>query len=172
MSNLNRNPILQSRHRLTIEEFQEGVNLTIFGRQKMTAWLTPLLSVLIMGWGFYLGWNGQGKFFVILGASFLILQLLMRLVILPWIFRKQFQKNQARFTEIEQGIDLYQDEFVISMGDKQQAFSYDGVEGFRVGKLCYAIELKSRTMILVSKNAIEQTGKRELFEKAFLNRSK
>lgn len=163
-------PILSSSHRLTVEEFQDGVNLALFGRQTWTAWLTPLCSVAILGWGIYLGWQGIGKIYIMLGASFLLLQIIMRLWLIPYFFKKQFQKNQARFTEMEQGIALYQDEFVVSAGEREQAFSYQGVESFRIGKLCYAIELKSKTMILVSKSAIAKTGKQDLFERAFLQR--
>lgn len=58
------------RYHLTLEESKEGFALATFGKKKFTRYLTPLLSVGIIIWGFYLGWQGIGQVYIILGFSF------------------------------------------------------------------------------------------------------
>lgn len=54
-----------------------------------------------------MGFDGVGRYYVALGAFFLILQGIMRYWFLPMMFKRQFIKYQ--FGKSEQGIDLYQD---------------------------------------------------------------
>lgn len=153
------------RYYLTLDESKEGFALATFGKKKFTRYLTPLLSVGIIIWGIYLGWQGIGQVYIILGVAFLLLQLLMRFVILPKLFARQYQRYN--YGQIEQGIDLYQDHAVLIAADRQQRFAYKDVQRLIVGKVSYVIELKDKTVIILSKSAIEATGKQDVFESAF-----
>ena len=153
------------RYHLTLEESKEGFALATFGKKKFTRYLTPLLSVGIIIWGFYLGWQSIGQVYIILGFSFLLLQLLMRFVILPKLFSRQYERYQ--YGQVEQGIDLYQDSAVLIAADRQHRFAYSDVVRLIKGKISYVIELKDKTVIILSKSAIEATGKQDVFESAF-----
>ncbi|SKZ34428.1 Uncharacterised protein [Mycobacteroides abscessus subsp. abscessus] len=71
-------PALSLRYFLNLEESQDGFALATFGKKQFTRFITPLMSVAIIAWGFYLGFDGVGRYYVALGAFFLILQTLMR----------------------------------------------------------------------------------------------
>ena len=100
-------PTLSLRYFLNLEESQDGFALATFGKKQFTRFITPAVSLGIMIWGFYLGFEGVGRYYVALGAVFLLLQLFMRYWFLPMMFKRQFVKYQ--FGKSEQGLDLYQD---------------------------------------------------------------
>lgn len=161
-------PSFSCHYVLSLAEAQEGFRIATLGKNPFTRYLTPLLSVAIIAWGVYLHWKGlaaTGQYFIILGAVFLLLQLLLRLVVLPKLFAHRYKK----YSHFEQGstIELYQQEAVLSIGERQQRFSYQEVARYRKGKLCYVIELKSRLIVIVSQQAVAQTGQQQLFERTF-----
>ncbi len=47
-------PALSTRYFLTLEESQDGFALATFGKKQMTRFITPLISVGIIVWGFML----------------------------------------------------------------------------------------------------------------------
>lgn len=159
-------PALSLRYFLNLEESQDGFALATFGKKQLTRFLTPLVSVAIVLWGFYLGLDGVGRYYVALGAFFILLQLLMRYWFLPMMFKRQFVKYQ--FGKSEQGIELFQDSAeLFSSGRPKQAFQYADVKKFVVGKLTYMIELKNQTVVIVPKRAFESTTDQTLFENTF-----
>lgn len=158
-------PAVSVRYSLSLEESQDGFALATFGKKQITRFITPLLSIGIMVWGFYLGFNGVGRYYVALGAFFLILQLMMRYWFLPMMFKRQFVKYQ--FGKSEQGIELFQDYAEIYANARKQIFNYSDVQNFAVGKLTYMIELKNHTVVIVPKRAFEQPAEQTVFENTF-----
>ena len=159
-------PVLSLRYYLTLEESQDGFSLATFGKKQLTQFLTPLVSIAILIWGLYLGLDGVGRYYVALGAFFLVLQALMRYWFLPMMFKRQFIKHQ--FGKSEQGIELFQDHMeLFASGRPKQSFNYTDVQQFAVGKLTYMIELKNRTVIIVPKSAFDSTTDQTVFENTF-----
>ena len=159
-------PALSVRYYLNLEESQDGFKLATFGKKQLSRFLTPLVSIAIIGWGIYLGLDGVGKYYIGLGAFFLILQILMRYWFLPMMFKRQFIKYQ--FGKSEQGIELFQDYAeLFASGRPKQVFHYADIQNFAVGKLTYMIELKNRTVIIVPKRAFETPTDQSIFENTF-----
>jgi hypothetical protein len=159
-------PTVSLRYSLNLEESQDGFALATFGKKQLTRFITPLVSIGIIVWGFYLGFNGVGRYYVALGAFFLVLQLIMRYWFLPMMFKRQFVKYQ--FGKSEQGIELFQDYAEIYANGRKQIFNYSEVQNFAIGKLTYMIELKNRTVIIVPKRAFEQqSADQTVFENTF-----
>lgn len=159
-------PAVSLRYSLNLEESQDGFALATFGKKQLTRFITPLVSIGIIVWGFYLGFNGVGRYYVALGAFFLVLQLIMRYWFLPMMFKRQFVKYQ--FGKSEQGIELFQDYAEIYANGRKQIFNYSEVQNFAIGKLTYMIELKNRTVIIVPKSAFEQqSADQTVFENTF-----
>ena len=160
-------PTLSLRYFLNLEESQDGFALATFGKKQFTRFITPLISVAIMVWGFYLGLDGVGRYYVGLGAFFLLLQLAMRYWFLPMMFKRQFIKYQ--FGKNEQGLDLFQDYAEISANGQKKTFNYKDVQNFAIGRLTYMIELKNRTVIVVPKQAFKDSTDQAVFENTFKN---
>lgn len=158
-------PALSLRYFLNLEESQDGFALATFGKKQFTRFITPLMSVAIIAWGFYLRFDGVGRYYVALGAFFLILQTLMRYWFLPMMFKRQFVKYQ--FGKSEQGIDLFQDYAELYANGRKQVFHYNEVQNFAVGKLTYMLELKNRTVVIVPKRAFNQPAEQTVFENTF-----
>lgn len=158
-------PSVSLRYCLTLDESQDGFALATFGKKQITRFITPLVSVAIIAWGFYLGFNQVGRYYVALGAFFLILQLLMRYWFLPMMFKRQFVKYQLG--KSEQGIELFQDYAEIYANGTKQTFNYSDVQNFAIGKLTYMLELKNRTVVIVPKRAFMQPADQTLFENTF-----
>ena len=159
-------PALSARYYLNLEESQDGFKLATFGKKQISQLLTPLISIGIIAWGIYLGFDGVGQYYVYLGGFFLILQMLMRYWFLPMMFKKQFVKYQ--FGKSEQGIELFQDYAeIFSSGRPKQVFHYADVQKFAEGKLTYMIELKNRTVIIVPKRAFDASTEQSIFVNTF-----
>lgn len=159
-------PVLSVRYFLSLEESQDGFGLATFGKKQLTRFLTPAISIAIVIWGLYLGFEGVGRYYVALGVFFLILQILMRYWFLPMMFKRQFIKYQ--FGQSEQGIDLFQHSAeIFSSGRPKQTFAYSEVQNFVVGKLTYMLELKNHIVVIVPKRAFASDTDRHLFENTF-----
>lgn len=159
-------PTLSLRYYLSLEESQDGFSLATFGKKQFTRFLTPLISIAIIIWGFYLGMSGVGRYYIALGFFFLSLQAVMRYWFLPKMFKRQFTKYQ--FGKSEQGIELYQAHFeLFASGRPKQNFSYPEIQKFVIGKLTYMIELKNSTVIIVPKRAFQSESDQGLFENTF-----
>lgn len=153
------------RYQLQLHEFEESFKIASFGQKGIMAWVTTILATGLIFWGFKLGFDGAGKYYIILGAVFSIMQLLIRFVFVPKIFQRQFQKT--RLDELQQGIDLYQNEFVLLMGDRQKTYAYNDVQKAAEGKICYVLELKNRVAIIVPKRAFKDEAEQQLFKSQF-----
>ena len=158
-------PAVSVRYFLNLEESQDGFALATFGKKQISRFITPFVSIGIITWGFYLGFNGVGRYYVALGAFFLILQLIMRYWFLPMMFKRQFVKYQLG--KSEQGIELFQDHAEIYANGRKQMFNYSDVQKFATGKLTYMIELKNRTVVVVPKRAFEHSADQTVFENTF-----
>ena len=158
-------PSLSTRYFLTLEESQDGFALATFGKKQFTRFLTPLVSIGIIIWGFAMGASGVGRYYIALGVFFLALQLLMRFWFLPMMFKRQFVKY--KFGESEQGVDLYQDHAEIFNQDRSKTVLYSEVQKFAEGKLTYMLELKSRTVVIVPKSAFKDTTDQTVFVNTF-----
>ncbi|WP_445116703.1 YcxB family protein [Acinetobacter sp. WZC-1] len=154
------------RYYLNLDESQDGFKLATSGKKQLTRFFTPLVSIAIVLWGFYLGLAGVGRYYVMLGIFFLMLQAIMRYWLLPMIFKRQFVKYQ--FGQSEQGIELFQDHAeLFSSGRPKQRFHYTEVQNFAVGKLTYMIELKNRTVVIVPKRVFASATDQYIFENTF-----
>ncbi|MQW92489.1 hypothetical protein GFH30_11090 [Acinetobacter wanghuae] len=158
-------PTLSTRYFLNLEESQDGFALATFGKKQFTQFLTPLVSIGIIIWGFSMGFSGVGRYYVGLGAFFLIMQLLMRYWFLPMMFKRQFVKYQ--FGKSEQGIALFQDYAELYNDGRTKVVPYGEVQKFAAGKLTYMIELKSKTVVIVPKRAFKDATEQTLFENTF-----
>ena len=158
-------PALSLRYYLNLEESQDGFALVTFGKKTFTRFLTLLISIAIIVWGIYLGFSGVGRYYVALGAFFLIMQGLMRYWLLPMLFKRQFVRYQ--FGKSEQGIDLYQDHFELYATGKKQSAQYAEVQSFAIGKLTYMLELKNHTVVIVPKRAFTDSAAQSKFENSF-----
>ncbi|MCL6232389.1 MULTISPECIES: YcxB family protein [Acinetobacter] len=158
-------PALSLRYFLNLEESQDGFALATFGKKQFTRFLTPAISLGIIIWGFYLGVDGVGAYYVGLGAFFLLLQGIMRYWFLPMMFKRQFVKYQLG--KSEQGIDLFQDYAEIHANGRKNVFHYAEVANFAEGKLTYMLELKNKTVIIVPKSAFKNTADQATFSNTF-----
>lgn len=158
-------PTVSVRYYLNLEESQDGFALVTFGKKTFSRFLTPVISVAIILWGFYLGFSGVGRYYVALGGFFLIMQLVMRYWLLPVLFKRQFTRYQ--FGKSEQGIDLYQDYFELYATGKTQITQYAEVQSFAIGKLTYMLELKNHTVIIVPKRTFTSSADQTKFENTF-----
>lgn len=158
-------PAVSVRYFLNLEESQDGFALATFGKKQITRFITPLVSIGVIIWGFMLGFTGVGRYYVALGIFFLVMQLVMRYWFLPMMFKRQFVKYQ--FGKSEQGIELFQDHAEIYANGRKQIFNYNEVQNFAIGKLTYMIELKNRTVVIVPKRAFEQSADQTIFENTF-----
>ena len=158
-------PAISVRYFLNLEESQDGFALATFGKKQITRFITPLVSIGVIIWGFMLGFTGVGRYYVALGIFFLVMQLVMRYWFLPMMFKRQFVKYQ--FGKSEQGIELFQDHAEIYANGRKQIFNYNEVQNFAIGKLTYMIELKNRTVVIVPKRAFEQSADQSVFENTF-----
>ena len=161
----NSTPALSLRYQLNLQESQDGFALATFGKKQITRFFTPAISIAIIIWGFYLGVQGVGRYYVALGAFFLLLQAMMRYWFLPMMFKRQFVKHQ--FGKAEQGIDLFQDYAEIHHNGHQRTVPYAEVAHFAIGQLTYMIELKNRTVVIVPKRAFADTAAQSIFENTF-----
>ncbi|RBA32421.1 MULTISPECIES: YcxB family protein [Acinetobacter] len=158
-------PTLSLRYYLNLEESQDGFALVTFGKKTITRFLTPVISIAVILWGFYLGLTGVGRYYVALGVFFLLMQGLMRYWLLPLLFKRQFVRYQ--FGKSEQGIDLYQDQFELYAAGKKQIVQYTEVQSFAIGKLTYMLELKNHTVVIVPKRAFTDSIDQNKFENSF-----
>lgn len=158
-------PALSLRYFLNLEESQDGFALATFGKKQFTRFLTPAISIGIIIWGFYLGLDGVGAYYVGLGLFFLLLQGLMRYWFLPMMFKRQFIKYQLG--KSEQGIELFQDYAEIHANGRKNTFNYTEVANFAEGKLTYMVELKSKTVIIVPKSAFSTAADQTMFVNTF-----
>ena len=158
-------PTLSLRYYLNLEESQDGFALVTFGKKTITRFLTPVISIAVILWGFYLGLTGVGRYYVVLGVFFLLMQGLMRYWLLPLLFKRQFVRYQ--FGKSEQGIDLYQDQFELYAAGKKQTVQYTEVQSFAIGKLTYMLELKNHTVVIVPKRAFTDSIDQNKFENSF-----
>ena len=158
-------PTLSLRYYLNLEESQDGFALVTFGKKTITRFLTPVISIAVILWGFYLGLTGVGRYYVALGVFFLLMQGLMRYWLLPFLFKRQFVRYQ--FGKSEQGIDLYQDQFELYAAGKKQTVQYTEVQSFAIGKLTYMLELKNHTVVIVPKRAFTDSIDQNKFENSF-----
>ncbi|TCM70801.1 YcxB-like protein [Acinetobacter calcoaceticus] len=159
-------PELTLRYFLNLEESQDGFALATFGKKQLTRFFTPLVSVAIIAWGFYLGFAGVGRYYVALGIFFLVLQTAMRYWFLPMMFKRQFVKYQ--FGKSEQGLDLFQGYAeLFSSGRQKQTIQYAEVLRYAEGKLTYMLELKNKTVVIVPKRAFASPVDQTLFVNTF-----
>ena len=157
-------PAVSVRYFLNLEESQDGFALATFGKKQVTRFITPLISIAMIAWGLYLGFD-VGRYYIALGVFFLLLQLIMRYWFLPMMFKRQFVKYQLG--KSEQGIELFQDYAEIYANGRKKIFNYSEVQNFVIGKLTYMIELKNRTVIIVPKRVFEQSTLQTAFENTF-----
>lgn len=158
-------PALSVRYSLSLEESQDGFALATFGKKQITRFLTPIISILVVVYGFYVGVSGVGRYYVALGVFFLLLQVAMRYWLLPTLFKRQFVKYQLG--KSEQGLDLYQQHFDLLSSGRKQNYPYSEVQSFAEGKLTYLLEFKTRNVVIVPKRIFANPDQQRLFEHSF-----
>lgn len=157
-------PSISLRYYLQLTEFQEAFKVASFGQKGIMAWITTVLATAMMLYGAYLGFD-KGKFYIIFGAVFSIMQLLIRFYLVPMLFKRQFTKN--KLDSIERGIDLYQTEFAIWHNGREQRCNYQDVHKTAEGVSCYVLELKNRHSVIVPKSAFRDAEQQEMFKNQF-----
>ncbi|MBF7683964.1 YcxB family protein [Acinetobacter sp. B5B] len=150
---------------LNLEESQDGFKHITLGKKQITQFITPLISVGLIIWGFYLGVNGLGRDYVILGAIFLLVQSLIRYVLLPQIFKRQFVKYQLG--KSQQTVELSQNVFKVTSQTHERSYAYSEVKRFVEGRLTYVVELKNRVVIIIPKRILTEPQHKTLLENTF-----
>lgn len=162
-------PDICLRYTLTLAQAQEGFLMATRSKSRISQYVMQLGCLLIVVWGLWLIFAKQqsatGWYFVILGFSFLVLQLLLRLVVLPSIFKSQYRKKQV--PPIEQGLDISQQSMVLWHGQQQQRVALSDVESLQKGKQVYLLTLKSGTVVMIPQQAVQQQTDVSLFERVF-----
>ncbi|MBF7688512.1 YcxB family protein [Acinetobacter rathckeae] len=156
---------LSIRYVLNLEESQDGFKHITLGKKQVTQFITPLISIGLIIWGFYLGVTGLGCDYVILGAIFLLVQSAVRYLLLPQIFKRQFVKYQLG--KNEQTLSLSQNTFQVMSQTHERMYAYSEVKRFVEGRLTYVIELKTRVVIIVPKRALTEPQQKTLLENTF-----
>ncbi|MEB3753001.1 YcxB family protein [Acinetobacter sp. MD2(2019)] len=162
---IDQKPALSVRYLLNLEESQDGFALATFGKKQFTRFLTPVISLLVVVYGFYIGATGVGRYYIGLGLFFLALQGLMRYWLLPTLFKRQFVKYQLG--KSEQGFDLFQSHFDLWTNGRQQRYPYAEVQNCAEGKLTYLLEFKTRNVVIVPKRVFANLDQQQLFARSF-----
>lgn len=157
-------PALSAQFFLSLEESQDGFSLATFGKNQLTRYVTPLVSIGIIVWGLTMDFQDVGRYYVGLGVFFLILQMLMRFWFLPMMFKRQYDRYQ--FGKNEQGIHLYQDAVEFTTMGRAKRMPYTDIRHFAEGKLTFMLEMKDRVVVIVPKRVFnaEQLA---LFKRTF-----
>lgn len=158
-------PSISIRYQLQLNEFQEAFKIASFGQKGIMAWITTVFATAMMMYGVYLGFNQGGKFYIIFGAVFSILQLLIRFYLVPMMFKRQFIKN--KLDSIQQGLDLYQTEFVFWYHGRERHFNYTDVQKTAEGENCFVLELNNRVSVIIPKRAFKDAEQQQLFKNQF-----
>lgn len=158
-------PALSVSYLLNLDESQDGFKRITLGKKQLTQWITPLISVGLIIWGFYLGAAGIGRSYIVLGAIFLTVQLAVRYWLLPLIFKRQFIKYQLG--KNEQTLVLSQNTFQVISNGREKIYAYSEVKHFAEGQLTYVIELKTRTVIIVPKRVLVESAEKTILENTF-----
>ena len=92
-------PALSTRYFLTLEESQDGFALATFGKKQMTRFITPLISVGIIVWGFMLGFSGIKKCIPpkTMIAKQAITRMTFFIIKMWWCIKKYAKKKQVEF---------------------------------------------------------------------------
>jgi hypothetical protein len=158
--------VISLRYTLTLAEAQNGFYLATTAQKWKSRVAIQLVCLLIVLWGVWLGVRGDGLYFVILGAFFLLMQAGLQHVLLPWLFKRQYQ--QQNVGKVQQGIDISQQDIRLFHGDQSQAFPLLDMEKMTKGKLCYLLTFKSGMVSIVPCRAVDEAGVTGLFESALL----
>ncbi len=159
-------PVISFRYHLTLEEAQNGFYLATTAPKWKSRIAIQLVCLLIVLWGLWLGATGDGLYFVILGAFFLLTQAGLQHVLLPWLFKRQYR--QQNVGKVQQGIDISQQDIRLFHGEQSQAFPLLDMEKMDKGKLCYLLTFKSGMVSMVPRRAVDEAGVTGLFESALL----
>jgi hypothetical protein len=161
--------LISIRYYLSLTEAQEGFQLA--SPKGHSTLIVQLLSVLIVLWGFWLGVPRGGLYFMILGGVFLVLQLMMQHVIIPRLFRRQY--NQQRVASMQQGVDVDMVAQSITLfhteddTPQQQRFKLNDVSSVQKGKAIYLFSFNSGMLGIVPLRAVKEANQVELFERVF-----
>lgn len=158
--------VISLRYTLTLAEAQNGFYLATTSQKWKSRAVVPLVCVLIVLWGLWLGVQHDGLYFVILGSFFLLMQAGLQYVLLPWLFKRQYL--QQHVAKVGQGIDVSQQEVRLFHGSQSQAFPLLEVEKMSRGKLCYVLTFKSGMVSIVPRRVVDEAGVTALFESALL----
>ncbi len=158
--------VISLRYTLTLAEAQNGFYLATTAQKWKSRVAIQLVCLLIVLWGVWLGVHGDGLYFVILGAFFLLMQAGLQHVLLPWLFKRQYQ--QQNVGKVQQGIDISQQDIRLFHGDQSQAFPLLDMEKMTKGKQCYLLTFKSGMVSIVPRRAVDEAGVIGLFESALL----
>ena len=158
------NPVISLRYTLTLPEAQNGFYLATTAQKWKSRVAVQLVCVLIILWGFWLGVQGDGLYFVCLGGFFLLMQVGLQHVLLPWLFKRQYVQQSVG--KVAQGIDISQQDVRLFHGTQSQAFPLLDVEKMNTGKLCYLLIFKSGMVSIVPRRAVDEAGVTALFESA------
>lgn len=167
-------PLISLRYTLSLAEAQEGFRLATRQRKSKARYFMPLACALIIAWGFWLGFDDKGRYFVILGASFFLLQAILQYGVMPWLFRRQYDKHQVG--NVTQGIDVYAGKVTLyhESENKQdkQSFGLHEVKSLHKGALSYVLIFESDMMCMVPRRSVVQADTVNVFEQIFSEKSR
>jgi hypothetical protein len=163
-------PLISLRYSLSLPEAQEGFRLATRQRKGKAQYFMALACALVIVWGFWLGIDGQGRYFVILGAFFFLSQAMLQYAVLPWLFRRQYEKHQV--ANVLQGIDIYASKVTLYHGiennQDREHFALHNVKSLNKGQLSYVLVFETGMMCMVPRRCVEQANVSHLFEQSFL----
>lgn len=166
-------PLISLRYTLSLPEAQEGFRLATRQRKGYARFVMALACVLIMAWGFWLGFEDKGRYFVILGAFFFLSQATLHYGVMPWLFKRQYHKHQVG--SVMQGIDVYASKVTLYHGPEtrqdRQSFNLHEVKSLRKGTFSYVLVFELGMMCMVPCRSVEQADATALFEQILLKQS-
>lgn len=159
--------LISLRYNLSLTEAREGFNLASQSPKSHAKLMIQMVCVLIVLWGFWLGVHRGGLYFIILGGVFLLLQISFQSVILPALFKRQYNKQQIATTQ--QGIDVDTAAQTITLyhANERERFQFNDVVSVQKHQQIYLFTFNSGMLSIIPCGAVRDANQVEQFERAF-----
>lgn len=154
--------LISLRFFLSLAEAQEGLKIATQSSKSHSKLWVPLICVLIIVWGVWLGTTQGGLYFIILGGAFLLLQFAFQFVLLPWLFKRQYHKQQI--FDVEQGVEIEAQTITLFYDNDHERFPLSELTSVKKGKHIYLLAFDSGLITVVPTRAVQESGQTAWFE--------
>lgn len=159
--------LISLRYYLSLTEAREGFNVASQSPNGHAKLLIQLICVLIVLWGFWLGVDRGGLYFMILGGMFLALQISFQTIIFPALFKRQYSKQQIATTQQGMDIDLTAQTITLLHADQREYLRFADVVSAQKYQHIYLFSFNSGMLGIVPRGAVQDANEVERFERAF-----